>query len=155
MRPLKHLLLLLSILPIALYAQQAPPAEPPLAMPSTHSQFPTLEVTANEVLVPTLVEKPHGGIVYGLKPSDFTVEDDGIRQKIRLQEEMDTAPVSLVVAVEQGAMSVLEFDKFQRLGPLLEMFLTDERAHAALVGFDSQHDEPFGLLAHGIGRCSL
>ncbi len=138
MRILRHFLLLVLLLPVALYAQQAPPAEPPLAMPSTHSQFPTLEVTANEVLVPTLVEKPHGGIVYGLKPSDFIVEDDGVSQKIRLQEEMDTAPVSLVVAVEQGAMSVLEFDKFQRLGPLLEMFLTDERAHAALVGFDSQ-----------------
>lgn len=131
-------LLPIQLLTIALCAQQGPPAEPPLPIPSTHSQVPTLEVTTNEVLVPTLVEKPHGGIVYGLMASDFIVEDGGVRQNIRLQEEMDTAPVSLVVAVEQGAMSVLEFDKFQRLGPLLDMFLTDDRAHAALVGFDSQ-----------------
>ncbi len=128
--------LLCAVIPAAVIpAQQGPPAEPPLPMPSAHGQ--ALEVTTREVLVPTLVEKPHGGIVYGLKQGDFLVEDDGVRQKVRLQEEMDTAPVALVVAVEQGAMSVLEFDKFQRLGPLLEMFLTDNRAQAALVGFDS------------------
>jgi VWFA-related protein len=119
-------------------AQQIPPAEPPKQLPTTQSEPQVLEVTANEVLVPTLVEKPHGGIIYGLKAEDFIVEDDGVPQKIRLQEEMDTAPVSLVVAVEQGAMSVLEFNKFSRLGPLLDLFLTDDRAQAALVGFDSE-----------------
>lgn len=124
--------------PLTLLAQQIPPAEPPKQMPKPEGEPQTLEVTANEVLVPTLVEKPHGGIVYGLKAGDFIVEDDGVPQKIRLQEEMDTAPVMLVVAVEQGAMSVLEFDKISRLGPLLDLFLTDDRAQAALVGFDSE-----------------
>ena len=77
-------------------AQQLPPAEPPQAMPGSHADSPTLRVTTNEVLVPTLVEKPHGGgIMYGLKQSDFVVEDNGVPQKIRVQEEMDTAPVSL------------------------------------------------------------
>jgi len=51
---------------------------------------------------------------------------------------MDTAPVALVVAVEQGGMSVLEFDKVAKLGPLLDVFLSDPRSEAALVGFDSQ-----------------
>jgi VWFA-related protein len=119
-------------------AQQIPPAEPPQQIPATPTEPQILEVTANEVLVPTLVEKPHGGIIYGLKSEDFIVEDDGVPQKIRLQEEMDTAPVALVVAVEQGAMSVLEFNKFSRLGPLLDLFLTDDRAQAALVSFDSE-----------------
>ena len=59
-------------------------------------------------------------------------------QKIRVQEEMDTAPVALVVAVEQGGVSVLEFDKLAKLGPLLDLFLADGRGHAALVGFDSK-----------------
>jgi VWFA-related protein len=89
------------------------------------------------VLVPTLVEKRGGGIVYGLKPADFVLEDNGVPQKIRVQEEMDTAPVSLVVAVEQGGVSVLEFDKLAKLGPLLDLFLADGRSQAALVGFDS------------------
>jgi VWFA-related protein len=115
-----------------------PPAEPPLPMPTAHSDTPTLRVTANEVLVPTLVEKRGGGIVYGLKPDDFVLEDNGVPQKIRVQEEMDTAPVSLVVAVEEGGVSALEFDKLAKLGPLLDLFLSDGRSQAALVGFDSR-----------------
>ena len=119
-------------------AQQLPPIEPPLPLPSAHPAAPTLRVTANEVLVPTLVEKRGGGIVYGLKPEDFILEDNGVPQKIRVQEEMDTAPVSLVVAVEEGGVSVLEFDKLAKLGPLLDLFLSDGKGQAALVGFDSR-----------------
>ena len=119
-------------------AQQMPPAEPPLPLPSAHTNTTTLRVTANEVLVPTLVEKPGGGVVYGLKPQDFVLEDNGVPQKIRVQEEMDTAPVALVVAVELGGVSVLEFGKLAKLGPLLDLFLSDSKGQAALVGFDSE-----------------
>ena len=117
-----------------------PPIEPPEPMPVPHQPTPTLSVTTTEVLVPTLVEKRNGDIIYGLKQKDFILEDDGVPQKIRVQEEMDTAPVALVVAVELGGASVLEFDKLARLGPLLELFLADPRSRVALVGFDStQH----------------
>ena len=119
-----------------LAAQQMPPAEPPQALPGSDQQ-PTFRVSAQEVLVPTLVEKKDGDIVYGLKADDFVVEDNGVPQKIRVQEEMDTAPVALVVAIEQGRMSALEFDKFAKLAPLLDSFLAQPRSQAALVGFDS------------------
>jgi VWFA-related protein len=84
------------------------------------------------------VEKRDGEILYGLKQKDFILEDNGVAQKIRVQEEMDTAPVALVVAVELGGASVLEFDKLAKLGPLLELFLSDPRSRVALVGFDSK-----------------
>jgi VWFA-related protein len=115
-----------------------PPAEPPLPIPSHHADSTSLRVTAQEVLVPTLVEKRGGGILYGLKPDDFVLEDNGVPQKIRVQEEMDTAPVALVVAVEEGGVSALEFDKLAKLGPLLDSFLSDGKSQAALVGFDSK-----------------
>lgn len=118
-------------------AQQLPPAEAPLPMPGTQAGSTVLHVTTNEVLVPTLVEKHGGGVVYGLKAADFVVEDNGVPQKIRVQEELDTAPVALVVAVEEGGASVLEFGKLAKLGPLLDLFLVDKRSQAALVGFDS------------------
>ena len=118
--------------------QQLPPAEPPKALPEEQSETPTIRVTTNEVLVPTLVEKSGGGIVYGLKGSDFVLEDNGVPQKIRVQEEMDTAPVALVVAVEQGGVSALEFDKVAKLAPLLDMYLSDRRSEVALMGFDSK-----------------
>jgi VWFA-related protein len=108
-------------------------------MPSHRVDAPTIRVTTNEVLVPTLVERPHGGgIVYGLKPADFVVEDNGVPQKIRVQEEMDTAPVALVMAIEEGRTGGLEFDKEAKLGPLLEYFLSDQRSQVALVGFSSK-----------------
>jgi VWFA-related protein len=120
-------------------AQQLPPVEPPQEMPGSQANTATLRVTTNEVLVPTLVEKPHGGgIVYGLKPADFVVEDDGVPQKIRVQEEMDSAPVALVIALEEGREGWLEFDKLAKLGPLLDFFLSDPKSQAALVGFSSK-----------------
>ena len=119
------------------WTQQLPPIEPPKPMPSAQGEAPNLRVTTTEVLVPTLVEKRGGGILYGLEPDDFVLEDNGVPQKIRVQREMDTAPVALVVAVELGGVSVLEFDKLARLGPLLDVFLSDPRSHVALVGFDS------------------
>ena len=119
-------------------AQQLPPPEPPKPMPGAGGDLPTVRVTTNEVLVPTLVEKSGGGIVYGLRESDFVLEDDGVAQKIHVQEEMDTAPVALVVAVEQGGASVLEFGKVAKLGPLLDLFLSDQQGEAALMGFDSR-----------------
>jgi VWFA-related protein len=122
---------------VAMAQQQIPPAEPPLPMPGAHQESPTIRVTTNEVLVPTLVEKHNGEVVYGLKQGDFNLEDNGVPQKIRVQEEMDSAPVSLVVAVEEGGVSALEFDKLAKLGPLLDLFLSDGRSQAALIGFDS------------------
>jgi VWFA-related protein len=122
----------------AIAQQQIPPAEPPLPMPGAHQESPTIRVTTNEVLVPTLVEKHDGEVIYGLKQGDFILDDNGVAQRIRVQEEMDSAPVSLVVAVEEGGASALEFDKLAKLGPLLDLFLSDGRSQAALVGFDSR-----------------
>ena len=119
------------------FAQQLPPIEPPKPLPGESRNAATLRVTTNEVLVPTLVEKQDGEVVYGLRQGDFRLEDNGVPQKIRVQEEMDTAPVSLVVAVEEGGVSALEFDKLARLGPLLDLFLSDGKSQAALVGFDA------------------
>jgi VWFA-related protein len=118
-------------------AQTLPPPEAPLPVPGAQSES-TLRLTATEVLVPTLVEKRSGEILYGLKQKDFILEDNEVPQTIHVQEEMDTAPVALVVAVELGGVGVLEFDKLAKLGPLLDLFLSDHRSEVALVGFDSR-----------------
>jgi VWFA-related protein len=102
------------------------------------SDVPTVRSTTNVVLVPTLVEKDNNQVVYGLKAGDFVLEDNGVPQKLRVDEDMDTAPVALVVAVQQGRMAALEYDKIAKLGPLLQLFLGDGKSEAALVGFDSK-----------------
>jgi VWFA-related protein len=119
-------------------AQQLPAAEPAQEMPKPPADQTTIRSTTNVVLVPTLVEKDHGHVIYGLKAGDFVVEDNGVKQKVHVEEDMDSAPVALVVAVEQGRMSGLEFDKVAKLGPLLDLFLGDGKSEAALVGFDSK-----------------
>ncbi len=119
-------------------AQQLPPAEPAQTMPDAQRDSTLIRSTTNVVLVPTLVEKDHGQVVYGLKQGDFVLEDNGVPQKLHVEEELDSAPVALVVAVEQGRMSGLEFDKVAKLGPLLDLFLGDGKSQAALIGFDSK-----------------
>jgi VWFA-related protein len=99
---------------------------------------PTIQVKSSAVLVPTLVETRSGSIIYGLKPEDFSLFDNGRPQKLHVDEDLDTEPLSVVVAIETGRTSLLEFDKINRLGSLLDLFLGDGKSEVALVGFDSQ-----------------
>jgi VWFA-related protein len=77
-------------------------------------------------------------VLYGLTPKDFLVEDNGVPQKVHVDDDLDSQPVSIVVAVEKGGTSLLQFDKIAKLGPLLDLFLGDGFGAAALVTFDSQ-----------------
>ncbi len=111
------------------WAQQAPD-------PSASDT--TIRVQSSAVLVPTLVEQKNGEIVYGLKTEDFQLYDDGVLQKLRVDEEMDTSPVSIVVAIETGRSSALQFERISRIASLLDLFLQDGKSDAALITFDSQ-----------------
>ncbi len=124
-----------------------PPSEPapqpppiPLPAPPSDADYaaPTIRVNTSVVLVPTLVEKSSGDVVYTLKSKDFTLLDNGVQQNIRVDEEQDSQPLSLVICMERGRDAALEFDKFARLGPLLDLFLGEGHGEAALVVFDSQ-----------------
>ena len=97
----------------------------------------TIRVETSEVLVPTLVEMPSGEIVYGLGPGDFQLLDNGVPQQLHVDDDMDNEPVSVVVAVE-NRMAGLEFEKINRLAPLIDLFLGDGSSEAALVTFDSK-----------------
>ena len=98
----------------------------------------TIRVQTSEVLVPTLVEMPSGEIVYGLGPSDFQLLDNGVPQQLHVDDDLDNEPVSVVVAVEKGRMAALEFEKINRLAPLIDLFLGDGMSEAAMVSFDSK-----------------
>jgi VWFA-related protein len=144
------------------FAQQPFPGEPaqtqpqPGAAPSTTTmppadprdpnlQMPTFRVSTSVVLVPTLVEKADGDVLYGLKAKDFEVLDNGVPQKLQVVDDLDMQPVSLVVCVERGRDAPLEFDKIRKLGPLLQLFTGDGHGQVALVAFDSNPTwvEPF------------
>jgi VWFA-related protein len=128
--------------------QQAPAAQPHSPRdfgPDPNAEMPTFRVSTSVVIVPTLVEKTNGEVVYGLKPTDFSVLDNGVQQTVHVDDDLDTQPVSLMVCIERGRDAPLEFDKIGKLGPLLELFTRNGRGDIALVAFDSKATwvEPF------------
>jgi VWFA-related protein len=88
--------------------------------------------------VPALVRNKSGNVVYGLQRSDFTVEDDGIPQRIRLDDSADANPVSLVVAVEVGRRADFELPRMHGLSAMLQPVFSQPGTKVALVAFDSQ-----------------
>ena len=72
---------------------------------------PTLRSESNVVLVPTLVRTKSGEVTYGLEAKDFVIEDDGIEQKVNLDESPAREPMSLVVAVQVGGKASSQFKK--------------------------------------------
>ena len=138
--------------------QNPQPAQPTFTPqdfpPDPNADMPTFHVSTTVVVVPTLVEKPDGEVLYGLKPSDFTVLDNGVPQKVHVDDDLDSQPVSLVVCVERGRDAPLEFDKIGKLGPLLELFTRNGQGDIALVAFDSRATwvEPFGQNTDSITR---
>lgn len=115
---------------------------------------PVFRVSTSVVIVPTLVEKKKGDVLYGLRPTDFAVFDNGVEQKVHVDDDLDSQPVSLVVCVERGRDAPMEFDKIGKLGPLLQSFIGDGHGQVALVAFDSQPTwvEPFTENTDSISR---
>ena len=121
---------LLLILPLAIFS---PPAF------AAQAAEPTIHVQTSEVLVPTLVEQPKGReILYGLGPKDFQLTDNGVPQELHVDDDLDSEPVAIVLAVEKGRMAELEFSKIERMSSLIDLFLGDGQSQAALVSFDSK-----------------
>jgi VWFA-related protein len=135
-------------------APQTPRFTPQDFPPDPNANMPTFHVSTSVVIVPTLVEKSSGEVLYGLKPTDFSVFDNGVEQKVHVDDDLDTQPVSLVVCIERGRDAPLEFDKIGKLGPLLDLFTRDGRGDIALVAFDSRATwvEPFSQDTDNINR---
>jgi VWFA-related protein len=108
-------------------------AEPPLPTLSTHSSL---------VLVPALVRTRAGELVYTLKASDFTLTDDGVPQKLSLEQDTGGEPLALVVVLEIGGAGAREFNMFSTIAPpmapMLEFILGNVPHKVAVVTFDSQ-----------------
>jgi VWFA-related protein len=98
----------------------------------------TLTARATLVLVPTLVTTKAGAPVYTLKADDFVVTDDGVAQKVTLEEDLDGEPLALVVVVQTGGPAVEQLDKFRQLGTMIEAVVGGAPHQVAVVDFDSE-----------------
>jgi VWFA-related protein len=109
----------------------------------THSQevpdsTSVLRRGANLVLVPTLIKTRSGEPVFGLTVNDFILTDDGIEQKISLEENTDSQPLALVIVVQTGGAGGRRLDSYRSLGPLLDSMVGAVPHRVAVVGFDSE-----------------
>jgi VWFA-related protein len=102
------------------------------------AQDTTLRSRSNLVLVPTMVKDAQDSVVYGLQASDFIVEDNGVRQSIRLDEAPEGQPVSLVIAIQRGRRASYEFPRMQGLKTMLDPLFATGTTRVAIVEFDSQ-----------------
>jgi VWFA-related protein len=102
------------------------------------AQEPTFRSQSNIVLVPALVRDAQGHAVYGLQAKDFIVEDNGVPQKARLDEDVEGEPLSIVVAIQTGRSAEREFPRIRGLSSMLGPILEEPRTRVAIVEFDSQ-----------------
>jgi VWFA-related protein len=119
---------------------------------------PVIHSQSTVVLVPTLVKTKSGEIIHGLTANDFIVEDNGVEQKVQLDDSPDAEPISVVVAVQTGRTAELQLDQPESLsagtgasssrhshkapltglGTMLESYVGESQASVAVVTFDSQ-----------------
>jgi VWFA-related protein len=108
-------------------------------------QTTSFRTQSNLVLVPTLVRDKSGKPVFALPVKDFTVTDNGVEQKISLEDDTDSQPLALVVAVETGASGAGQLANYRTLEPLIEALVGGVEHQVAVVDFDSTPHltEPF------------
>src|ERR1700692_1963751 len=72
------------------------------AAPQTAASGAVLRTGSTLVLVPALVKTKHGDPVFTLTADSFVVTDDGVEQRVRLEEDSGGQPLALVIVVETG-----------------------------------------------------
>ena len=94
-----------------------------------------LRVNSNLVFLPTRVQSRKGETIYGLTPEDFIVEDDGVRQSVRVDEDADSAGVSLAVVVQCSRTAPMEFNKLKGLNAMIGGIVGDGPHEVAIVAY--------------------
>jgi VWFA-related protein len=125
----------MAVLPLARAQSGAPPD--PQATAPLDSQTATLSAHSTLVLVPALVRTKAGQLVFTLTANDFVLTDDGVPQKLTLEQDTGGEPLALVVLIEGGGSGARELDKYRDLAPMLESVVGGVPHKVAVVGFDS------------------
>jgi VWFA-related protein len=109
-----------------------------LACVANTAQQITLHGGTSVVLVPALVTNVAGEPIYRLSADDFSIYDNGVEQKVHLDETLQGAQTSVVVAVQKGHSADATLDKVRRLGSLLYPIVGEGRGEVAVVAFDDK-----------------
>lgn len=97
----------------------------------------TLHTTTTLVVVPTLVQTAGNALVFSLKANDFVLTDDGVPQKVTLEDE-STRPLSLVVLMQTGGAARGQFPSYANLSTMIATILGPAPNKVSIVNFDSR-----------------
>ena len=97
----------------------------------------TLTVSTTLVEVPALVKTKGGELVFELTADDFGLTDNGVVQRLTLEQDTDVQPVAMVVVVETGGAGARHLEDYAKLGPVLDSLIGSVEHRVALVGADS------------------
>jgi len=116
-------------------------------------QTPSLRTQSTVVLVPALVRTGDGKLVFTLTAGDFRLTDDGVEQKLTLDQDTGSEPLALVVAVETGGAGARRLSSYAHLGAEIAAVVGEVPHRVAVVGFDSAPSLLLGFTANldGVG----
>jgi VWFA-related protein len=97
----------------------------------------TLHTTTTLVVVPTLVQTTAKEPVFSLTAADFVLTDNGVLQKVTLEEETKR-PLSLVVLMQTGGIARGQFPSYVNLETMLASLLGGTPNKVSIVNFDSR-----------------
>jgi len=97
----------------------------------------TLHTTTTLVVVPTVVQTQEKALVFSLTADDFILTDNGVPQKVTLEEE-SKRPLSLVVLIQTGGIARGQFPNYNNLEAMLAEILGKGTNEASIVNFDSR-----------------
>jgi VWFA-related protein len=97
----------------------------------------TLHTTSTLVVVPTLVQTANKETAFSLKAEDFVLTDNGVPQKVTLEEE-SKRPLSLVVLMQTGGVARGQFASYANLETMLASLLGGAPNRVSIVNFDSR-----------------
>ncbi len=98
--------------------------------------LPAIKTTSTLVAAPTLVRLPSGEFVEHLNANQIELFDNGIRQKVTL-EEIGNRPVAVVVLMQTSGPDAAQFQNYRKLPELLYSMIGQSAHEIMLVTFDS------------------
>jgi len=96
-------------------------------------------VRSDLVFLPTRVQTKKGDTVYGLRPDQFMVEDNGVRQTVNIDEDPESSGLSLVVVVQCSRAADEEMKKLKGLGTMIEAITGGAPHEVAVMAYGADH----------------
>ncbi|QMV17629.1 hypothetical protein GOB94_02105 [Granulicella sp. 5B5] len=106
-------------------------------MHASHSPTSSITSTTTLVVVPALVRTPSADALPALRASDFQLTDNGVAQRVTL-DDVEHQPLAVLVLLQTGGAAVEQLPSYAKLGTMLTYLTANHPYRVALTSFDSQ-----------------